>query len=236
MKVRAKFTTNAVIVSLLSAMFFLPAAMAGQVIDRIVARVNGRIILQSELEEALSYEALLNGRALAQFTSDDRRAVLDRLIDQELLREQLKSSEFPHASEAEAASQVGGARKLYPEATTDEGWQALLAKYDLREKDLVSHVQRQIDLMRLVDTRLRPAVQIDSKSIEAYYREKFVPQLKQSGASEVPLADVSARIRELLTQEKVSELLVSWLQTLRSESDVQIPGAEAPPREGYQSQ
>jgi hypothetical protein len=236
MKVHAKFTTNAVIVSLLSAMFFLPAAGAGQVIDRIVARVNGRIILQSELEEALSYEALLNGRALAEFTSDDRRAVLDRLIDQELLREQLKSSEFPHASEAEAASQVAGARKLYPEATTDEGWQALLARFDLREKDLVSHVQRQIDLMRLVDTRLRPAVQIDSKSIEAYYREKFVPQLKQSGASEVPLADVSARIRELLTQEKVSELLVSWLQTLRSESDVRIPGAEASPREGYQSQ
>jgi parvulin-like peptidyl-prolyl isomerase len=236
MKVHAKFTTNAVIVSLLSAMFFLPAAGAGQVIDRIVARVNGRIILQSELEEALSYEALLNGRALAEFTSDDRRAVLDRLIDQELLREQLKSSEFQHASEAEAASQVAGARKLYPEATTDEGWQALLARFDLREKDLVSHVQRQIDLMRLVDTRLRPAVQIDSKSIEAYYREKFVPQLKQSGASEVPLADVSARIRELLTQEKVSELLVSWLQTLRSESDVRIPGAEASPREGYQSQ
>jgi peptidyl-prolyl cis-trans isomerase SurA len=236
MKVRAKFTTNAVIVSLLSAMFFLPAAVAGQVIDRIVARVNGRIILQSELEEALSYEALLDGRALAQFTGDDRRAVLDRLIDQELLREQLKSSEFPHASEAEAASQVAGARKLYPEAATDGGWQALLAKYDLREKDLVSHVQRQIDLMRLVDSRLRPAVQIDSKSIEAYYREKFVPQLKQSGASEVPLADVSARIRELLTQEKVSELLVSWLQTLRSESDVRIPGAEASPREGYQSQ
>jgi hypothetical protein len=80
-------------------------------------------------------------------------------------------------------------------------------------------------------------VQIDSKSIEAYYREKFVPQLKQAGANEVPLADVSGKIRELLTQEKVSELLVSWLQALRSESDVRIPGVtEASSREGYQSQ
>jgi peptidyl-prolyl cis-trans isomerase SurA len=236
MKLCAKFTTNALIAGLLSVMFFLPAAGAGQVIDRIVARVNGRIILQSELEEAVSFEALLNGKALTQFTGDDRRAVLDRLIDQELLHEQLKSSELPRASETEAASQVAGARKLYPEAATDEGWQALLAKYGLSEKDLISHVQRQIDLMRLVDARLRPAVQIDSKTIEAYYREKFVPQLKQSGNGEVPLADVSARIRELLTQEKVSELLVSWLQTLRSTSDVSIPGVEASPREGYQSQ
>jgi len=236
MKIRTKITTTGVAVSLLSVLLFLPLAGAGQVIDRIVARVNGRIILQSELEESLSYEALLNGKAVNQFTPDDRRAVLDRLIDQELLREQLKSSEFPHASEAEAASQIAGARKLYAEAATDEGWQALLAKYGLRERDLVSHVQQQMDLMRLVDARLRPAVQIDSKTIEAYYREKFVPQLRESGAGEVPLADVSGKIRELLTQQKVSELLVSWLQTLRSESEVSIPGVEASTREGYRTQ
>jgi peptidyl-prolyl cis-trans isomerase SurA len=236
MNARMKFTPTAVIVALLSAIFFMPTAGAGQVIDRIVARVNGQIILQSELDEALSYEALLNGKPFNQFSADDRRAVLDRLIDQELLHEQLKSSEFLHATEAEAASQIAGARKLYPEAATDEGWQAVLAKYGLREKNLITHVRMQIDLMRLVDARLRPAVQIDSKSIEAYYRDKFVPQLKQAGASEVPLADVSGKIRELLTQEKVSELLVSWLQALRSESDVRIPGAEASAREGYQSQ
>jgi peptidyl-prolyl cis-trans isomerase SurA len=235
MKACTKFVTSALITVVLG-WLFLPAAHASQVIDRIVARVNGRIILQSELDEALSYEALLNGQSLSQVTADGRRAVLDRLIDQELLHEQLKSSELIRATEAEAAGQVSAARKLYPEAATDEGWQALLAKYGLREKDLVSHVQQQIDLMRLVDARLRPAVEIDSKTVEAYYREKFVPQLKQTGASEVPLADVSAKIKELLTQEKVSELLVSWLQNLRSESDVRIPGAEAPPPEGYQSQ
>jgi peptidyl-prolyl cis-trans isomerase SurA len=235
MKACAKFVTIALITVVLGCLL-LPVAHAGQVIDRIVARVNGRIILQSELEEAVSYEALLNGQALSQVTADGRRAVLDRLIDQELLHEQLKSSELERATEAEAASQLAAARKLYPEAATDDGWQGLLAKYGLREKDLVSHVQQQIDLMRLVDARLRPAVQIDSKTVEAYYREKFVPQLKQAGAGEVPLADVSAKIKELLTQEKVSELLVSWLQNLRSESDVRIPGAEAPPPEGYQSQ
>jgi hypothetical protein len=89
---------------------------------------------------------------------------------------------------------------------------------------MFARVQQQIDVMRLVDARLRPAVQIDAKSIEAYYRDQFVPKLKQSGASEVPLAEVSAKIRELLTEEKVSQMLVSWLQTLRSEGQVHIPG------------
>jgi hypothetical protein len=214
--------------------FSLPAAHA-EVIDRIVATVNRHIILQSDWDEALSYEALLSGRAPGDFTDDERRAVLDRLIDQELLAEQMKSASFQHASESEAAARVAEARKQYPEAATAEGWEAVLARFHLREKDLVAHVRQQIDLMRLVDVHLRPAVQIDSKSIEAYYREKFAPQLKQAGAGEVSLADVSAQIRELLTQEKVNELLVSWLQRLRSESQVSVAGAEAPAGEGAQT-
>jgi peptidyl-prolyl cis-trans isomerase SurA len=221
--------------ALLIAALSLPAARAGEVIDRIVATVNGRIILQSDLDEALGYEALLNNRNLSQFTDDDRRTVLDRLIDQELLREQLKSADFKHASEGEAAAHVSDARKQYPQAATDAGWQSVLDQYHLREKDLLSHVQQQLDLMRLVDARLRPAVQIDSKTIEAYYREKFVPQLRQSGSSELPLSDVSARIRELLTEQKVSELLISWLQTLRSEGEVRIPGMSVSSVEGEQT-
>jgi peptidyl-prolyl cis-trans isomerase SurA len=199
---------------------------ASQVIDRIVATVNGHIILQSDWDEALSYEALLSGRATNQFTDDDRRAVLDRLIDQELLGEQMKSNSFQHASEAEATSRVADARKQYPDAATDQGWQAVLDRFQLKEKDLVAHVEEEIDLMRLVDAHLRPTVQIDSKSIEDYYREKFAPQLKASGSPEVPLPDVSGKIRELLTQERVSQLMVSWLQQLRLESKVSVPGAE----------
>jgi hypothetical protein len=195
-----------------------------QVIDRIVATVNGRVILQSDLDEALSYEALLSNRSLAKFSDEDRRVVLDRLIDQELLREQMKSAEFKHATDAEVAARVAEARKQYPQGASDDGWRAILAGCQITEKDLLSHVQLQIDVMRLVDARLRPAAQIDAKSIEAYYRDQFVPKLKASGAGDVPLDEVSGKIRELLTQEKVSEMLVSWLQTLRSEGDVHVPG------------
>jgi peptidyl-prolyl cis-trans isomerase SurA len=219
-------TKNAVVLALIVFIgaFILPAAWAGDVIDRIVAVVNGHIILQSDWDEALSYEALLDHRDVGQFTDEDRRGVLDRLIDQELLGEQMKSASFQHASESEVSDRVEEARKQYPEAATDEGWGAVLARFGLSEKDLMAHVEQQIDLMRLVDAHLRPAVQIDSKTVEAYYREEFVPQLKQSIVEAVPSTDVAAKIRELLTQQKVNELMVSWLQSLRSESKVSVPG------------
>jgi peptidyl-prolyl cis-trans isomerase SurA len=225
----------ALVVAVMAGTFTASPARAGEVIDRIVATVNGRILLQSDWDEALSYEALLSGRALSFFTDEDRRAVLDRLIDQELLAEQMKSASFKHASEEDAAAEIAEARKLHPEAATAEGWQALLARYGVTEKSLTDHVEQQIDLMRLVDAHLRPAVQIDSKSIEAYYRDKFVPQLRQSGSGDVPLADVSGQIREILTQEKVSELMASWLQSLRAESKVTLPSISESPDQGVQT-
>jgi peptidyl-prolyl cis-trans isomerase SurA len=229
--------TIAAFALLFARLYLAPPPAAAQVIDRIIATVNGRVILQSDWDDALCFEALLTNRKLAQFTEDDRRAILDRLIDQELLREQMKSADFPHATDAEVAARVAEARKQYPQAASTEAWQALLAHYQLTEKDLIAHVRQQIDVMRLVDARLRPTVQIDSKSIEAYYRDQFVPKLRQAGGSEVPLAEVSAKIRELLTQEKVSELLVSWLQSLRSEGQVHVPGVTTSPGDvGIQSQ
>jgi peptidyl-prolyl cis-trans isomerase SurA len=236
MRSSSKGTITVALTLLLALLALAPSAVA-EVVDRIVATVNGRVILQSDLDEALCYDALLSGRSLADFTDDDRRATLDRLIDQELLREQMKSADFPHATDTEVSARIADARKQYPQAVTDESWRSLLTRYHISEKELFAHVRQQIDVMRLVDARLRPAVQIDTKSIEAYYRDQFVPKLKQSGAFEVPLPEVSAKIRELLTEEKVSEMLVSWLQTLRSEGQVHIPGVTPSPSEpGVQSQ
>lgn len=238
MRVRLKRIVPAVAFALLVlVLWFAPVRASAEVIDRIVATVNGHVILQSDWDEALCYEALLTNRTLEQFTEDDRRAVLDRLIDQELLRGQMKSADFVHATDAEASTRIAEARKQYAQAASSGAWQALLANYHLTEKDLLARVRQQIDLMRLVEARLRPAVQIDSKSIEAYYRNQFVPKLKKSGASEVSLAEVSGKIRELLTEQKVSELLVSWLQTLRSEGQVRIPGVTSSANDpGVQSQ
>jgi peptidyl-prolyl cis-trans isomerase SurA len=221
-----RITTFGAVVVMLTVLW-VQLARAGDVIDRIVATVNGRIILQSDWDDALCYEALLNVRSLSEFNRDDRHAVLDRLIDQELLREQMKAADFQHASVADASSRVAEARAQYPQAASAAGWRTLLKQYHLTEQDLVARVQQQMDLMRLVDAHLRPTVQIDFKMIEAYYRDKFVPELRQSGAKEVPLSDVSSKIREVLTQEKVSELLVSWLQTLRSEGEVRLPAASS---------
>jgi hypothetical protein len=191
-----------------------------EVIDRIVATVNGQIILLSDWEDSLRFEAFTSGRPLERFTAEERKAVLDRLIDRELLREQLHAADIQHASAEEVANRVVEIRKQYPEAATELGWRSVLERYRLNEDGLKSRVATEIDLMRLVDARLRPTVNVDSKSIESYYNQELLPQLRQSGAQNVPLAEVTSKIKELLTQKKISQLLITWLQSLRAGSQI----------------
>jgi peptidyl-prolyl cis-trans isomerase SurA len=184
---------------------------AADILDRIVATVNGHIILQSDWQDAVRYEALADQRPLDQIPAEDRKAALDHLIDQELLREQMHASDFPHATDGQIAQRIQEIRKQYAEPGNDQGWHAVLSRCELTESELQRLVARQFEVTTLVDARLRPNVTIDSKSIESYYNQELLPQLRQSGAKDVPLAEVTPRIKELLTQQKVNELLVAWL-------------------------
>jgi len=222
--------------SIVSCMMVLLAialpARAGDVLDRIVATVNNHIILQSEWQDAVRYEAFVSGRALDQVNFADRKTALDHLIDQELLREQMRSSGFPHASSEEVQNTIQEIRKRYATAESEAQWQAALQRYGLTESELKKRVTLQVDLMGLVDARLRPNVIIDSKSIESYYNQELLPQLRQSGAEQVPLAEVTPKIKELLTQQKMNQMLVAWLQDLRSGSRIRTE--TGPPDSGAQ--
>ena len=197
------------------------AARADDVIERIVATVNGHAILQSDWEEAICYEAFMDGRSLDKLTVDDRHATLDRLIDQELLRQQVQSGN-PRQSSLQAVEQrIQEIRKLYPAAATEQGWSTTLQRYGLNEQELKRRIAQQLELTRLIEARLLPSIQIDSRSIEIYYRETLIPQIRKSGGKQVSLAEVSPKIKEVLTQQKMNDMLVAWLRNLRAESRIQ---------------
>lgn len=204
----------------------IPCLWAGDLLDGIVATVNGHIILLSDWEDELRYEALISGRQPAQVAGTERKAALDRLIDQELLREQMRAADFQHASAAEIDQRILDIRKSFSSPSDDSAWQPVLARYGFTLQTLKQHVALDLDLLRLVDERLRPKVSIDSPSIESYYNQKLLPELRQSGANDISLSALTPKIKELLTQQKVNELLEAWLVDLRSASQIQTQSAD----------
>jgi len=199
-------------------------AATGEVIERVVATVNGQPILQSDWDEEFRYEAFMNRKPLESLTVQDRKQALDRVIDQELLRQQIKGSEFEEASAQEPRDRIAELRKQFPEVKDAAGWKTKLEQYGMTEQDLTRHIALQLQLTRLITARLRPNVHIDSSSIETYYREKLLPQLRQSGVKNVPLVEVSPKIEELLAQQRVNELLAGWLHDLRAQSEIRTAG------------
>ncbi len=200
-------------------------ALAGQVVDRLVTSINGHVVLQSDWEREVAFEAFIDGRDPDSFTSVERKAALDRLIDQELLREQLRPSQS--APTEQVATRVSEVRKLHPDCATDETWRAKLQRYGLTESTLEKRLGDEIQLMKLVEDRLRPAIQIDQHAVETYYNDQLLPDLKKAGSRTRPLTEVFSRIKDLLAEKKMNELLTGWLANLRSGSHIATPESSA---------
>ncbi len=199
--------------------FAASVCRAGDRIDGIVATVNNVAILQSDVDEAVRYEALLNGRALNQITAEDSRLALERLIDQELLREQMGTTSV-HAGADDVDNRLRDLRAQIPGAQSDDGWRQTLARYGLAEAQVSEHLTEQIKIMRFVDARLQAELRIDRAGVEKYYQETLLPELQKSGAPSVPLADVYSRIEEVLRQQKLDDMLSAWLRDLRQRSRI----------------
>jgi SurA N-terminal domain len=195
-------------------------AFPAEVIDRIVATVNGAPLLQSDLEDSIHMEAFLQQRTLPSVTQGERSAALGRMIDQELLRQQMQG-EFA-ISDSDIDAQIAAVRAQCNVAGSDAAWKALLAGYALDEPLLREHLAARLTAMRFVDLRLRSTVHIDRDAVEAYYRETLVPKLQQMNAKIDPLSDVAPKIEELLAQQRMDELLNAWLANLRSQSTIHL--------------
>jgi len=189
---------------------------SGEVLDRMAATVNGRAVLQSDVEDELRYEFFAAKRPLSEASADDRKAVLDRLVDQELLREQMRSKDFQPVATEEISKALAAFKSDYGASSA---WTAALAYYDVSEADVRSHIETELNQLRLIDLRLRPTIQVDAESIGNYYQQQLLPKLPPG--QHLSLQEATPTIRELLVQQKMNESLESWLEALRSQAKIQ---------------
>jgi hypothetical protein len=194
---------------------------SAQVVDRMVAVVNKRVILESELDQALRVEYLMQGKSLDKVSPADSSAVLDRLVDRVLLDQQILHPEMLAPTAEELADQVKEVRRQLPGAATDSGWKALLDTYGLTQRDVEDSLITEVRTLRFVDLRFRGLVRIDKSEINNYYQQKFLPEVQSRGGSEPPLAEVSGQIEKILTEQSISDMMNRWLETLRAQAHIE---------------
>jgi len=132
------------------------AARAQKIVDRVVARVEEEIILQSDIEQLARYQLLVDGK------SESDAQILDRLIDQWIVRKEAEASRFPAASDADIEREM---RRLERSFAKKEDFAAQRKEVGLSEAELREIVTSQAYLSNYLDSRFRPSVQVDEKSI-----------------------------------------------------------------------
>lgn len=202
---------------------------AGEMLDRVVVTVNGNALLQSDWDNEVRYEAFMTGGPLTGFTVQERESALNRIIDQELLREQMRGGDFKPATEAEVDEQMKLLQSQYTREHPGLQWSAALARYGFSERDIRDRVELELNQLRLVNEKLRPSAEVDPAEVQAYYREKIASQKSATGP--ITFDEAKEKIHELLVQQKINQLLDIWLESLRTQGRIQRISEAEPPVE-----
>jgi hypothetical protein len=186
---------------------------AGQeVVDRIAARVENDVILESELRQLRSYQQLVDGK------SENDEQILDRLIDQWVVRTEAETARFPLPSDADVQRSMDRLKKSF---ASPAEYETRKQESGLTDSELRAISAAQLYLSNYLDSRFRPSVQIDAKAVEDYYQNGVVVRAKARGQEPPSLEASREFIQEFLVQQGINEQADIWLKESRSRLHVE---------------
>lgn len=205
--------------------FSLPQATL-PVLDRVVAVVNNRAILSSDLNEEMRLSVLEPRNATA--APSNARNALRRLISRTLIQQQIRQEDIQNAqpTEQQVQARLTELRRSLPicirmNCATDAGWKVFLATNDLTQAEVEHYLRMRLEILAFIESRFRQGIRISQDDIDQYYRDTLVPQYGK-GETVPSLQSVAPRIEEILLQQEVNVLFSSWLDNLRKQGDIEV--------------
>ena len=134
----------------LLAIAFTLAAVAAGVIDRVAVVVGNQVITESEVLLEVRLTEFFNGQPL-DLGADQRKAAAERLVDQQLIRNEMQIGGYPMPVESEGDAVLRKFRQdNYPGIPA---FRAALENHGLTEDEVKRHLLWQAAAMRFTDLR-----------------------------------------------------------------------------------
>ncbi len=197
------------VLSLLLAAMLLEtgAARAQEVIDRIVARVENDVILLSDVRQLAEYQIFVDGKA----ESDEQ--ILERLIDQWIVRTEAAAARFPQPSEQDVQRSLARLKRSF---SSPEAFEERQKQSGLSDEEILRQLKSQLYLSNYLDSRFRASIQIDDNAIAEFYKDRVVPRAESRGQTPPTLEAAHDFIQEALVQRAINEQADKWLKESRS--------------------
>jgi len=196
----------------------------GVVLDRLVAVVNGDVILESDVDEERRFEEVQPYRAAATYTRDK---IIERLIDRALILQQALLQPEDNVPDRDLNAQLATLRKDIPackqyNCETDEGWKKYLGDHGFTEEEFGARWRQRMQLLKFIEVRFRNGIRITDDEIKAYYEKTMLPEYAKQNVTPPKLETIQKRIEEVLLQQEVGALLQDWLKSLRAQGSVRM--------------
>ena len=194
-------------------LFAVCAPLCAEVIDRMAISVGNQVITASQIDEEVRVTAFLNNDKV-DLSADQKKKAAARLIDQALIKREMDLSHYPLPALSDADSALKEIQSHYP---SQAAFEQALADHGITEAQLKEHLRWQLTVLRFVDYRFRPGIQISDSEVQSYYQQQ-VSKWQQQGVKTVPsLGDQRAEIEEILTDRQIDENLDRWLAEARKQ-------------------
>ncbi len=197
------------------------SAVAGpQTVDRIAARIEDDIIMESDVRELAGFQELVDGH------SKSRGELIRELAGEWIVRGEADGAKYPGPTNDDIENAY---TRLASQFASPEEFQKRMAAAGLSEAAVRRMLGQQLYLSRFLDYRFRPSAQVDQKQIETYYQEEFAPQLKGRGQPVPPLDAVADTIREVLVQRAITDRANQWIDETRVGLKIDVIGDGSQP-------
>ena len=208
------------------ALCFFSLAVAGQavIVDRIAVTVGNQAITDGQIDQEIRLSSLLN-QTDPEITAAARRAASDRLVEQALIRREMSFGSYPPVPAAQIDQAVASTEKARGGAAALDG---LLKKDRLTRRDLRDYLEWQLALLKFIELRFRPAVEVTNEDVENYYKAHVAVKPAPDGTTP-SLRDLHDQIEQKLTGERVDIQLDEWIKRSRTRTALRYVDATLAP-------
>lgn len=188
------------------------AATRGEIIDRVLATVQGEIITLSDVRTALKF-----GLVPPDVSTDPVGAALQRLIDRRLILAEVERYAPPEPSDASVDAAIADIVTRFPDPAS---FDAALERSTLSKEELRAFVRDTLMIQAYERQRFNLALQPSGEDVAQYYRE-HPGQFTLDGVLQ-PLESVRNAARDALLEQRRTTAIQEWLEGLRRRASIVV--------------
>jgi hypothetical protein len=204
--------TPSLVAGILAAALMTTAAVRAEIIDRILAVVDGQIITLSDVGAALRFELVP-----PEVSDDPIDATLQRLIDRQLMLVDVDRYAPPDPSPEAVEAGLAAIRARYADAATFE---AALQQTAMSAEELRRFVRDSLRIEAYLQQRFASLVQPSESDAMAYYRE-HAAEFTVGGVLR-PFEEVREEARARATAAQRAAYVREWVDGLRRRASLVI--------------